>query len=134
MRIPIYIILLLIAIYLALPSCTVTQKKKICNTSGKECFYIKWYARGLNYDELFLTKSWWRSQVNKAKDHHFEFESTFFYGFDGKELVIYCSEEPQNAILKLSKDIKIRYVVLDNPGRMELFKGYKEKGLDKFPE
>ena len=111
-----------------------TQQKELCPPNGKDCLYLKWYARGLNYEEHFLTYKKNRKHPNKGNDHYFQSSGQRFYHFDGTQLFIYCGSLPKNHKLRISKQIDVKYIELNNTEFMKYRELYLQGDLNIFPD
>lgn len=110
---------------------TVFTLKEIPSTTLKETIYLKNTKRGLNYDEVVISKSSKRKS-NTNKDYIYTWGETLFYKISNDSLYVYCKIKT-NVPPNFDSKVKIYQIQYSNPEYYDLIKNYKKKGLDKFP-
>ncbi|MCL2651537.1 MAG: hypothetical protein FWD60_11010 [Candidatus Azobacteroides sp.] len=108
---------------------TVFQHKKI--TIGNSYVYLKYKARGLNYDELSISTSKNRF-VNTSTDYFYKFSYCLFYRIQNDTVFVY-SGEIANQPPKFKSKIIIIQKSLSNPEFTNLYVNFKTLGYERFP-
>jgi hypothetical protein len=103
------------------------------NKSLGETIYLKWFARGLNYERSVITSDPDLDTEKKIDEQAYQenFGSPYFYKLSNDTLSIYGG----NWVITENSNFRTTVVFneLTNPEFIKLTKDYEKKGLKVFP-
>lgn len=131
-----FLVICLLLISIATSSCSEFDTIKtvvIENKSLKEKIYLKWFARGINYERSVITSNPNLSTENKIEEQAYQENtgSPYFYKLSNDTLSIYGGnwEITENSNFRTT----VVFNELTNPEFIKLTKDYEKKGLKVFP-